>query len=215
VLEATSDGTANLLLLDLATAARDRIDWLARNLPGDDGRSMDQRRADTALDLLCGHGQPMGRGMVDITVDLRALLELSERPGDLGAYGPVVAELARRIVDRQTDCRWHATVVDDHGDPLIVAVRRRPTTHQTRQVQARYRTCVFPGCRRSARASDLDHTTRYTDGGPTAEGNLAPLCRFHHRAKDDGAWVYRHRADGHHVWTSPIGHTYVTNGRSP
>ncbi len=154
VLEATSDGTANLLLLDLpadlATAARDHIDWLARQLPSGDERTMDQRRADAALDLLCGHGEPVGRGTVDITVDLRTLLELSDRPGDLGAYGPVVAEMARPVVDRQTDCRWLATVTDDRGDPLTVAVRRRPTTHQARQVRARYRTCVFPGCRRSA-----------------------------------------------------------------
>ena len=36
--------------------------------------------------------------------------------------------------------------------PLAVAVRRRPTTSQARQVRARHRTCVFPGCRRPARS---------------------------------------------------------------
>jgi Domain of unknown function (DUF222) len=138
-----------------------------------------------------------------------------EEPGDLGAFGPVVADIARRVVDRQTDCRWHATVIDDHGDPLTVAVRRRPRASQTRQVRARYRACIFPGCRRPAGSSDLDHTTRYADGGPTLERNLAPLCRFHHRAKDEAAWNYRRRTDGDHVWTSPLGHTYLTSGRSP
>ncbi|MET0831814.1 MAG: HNH endonuclease signature motif containing protein, partial [Acidimicrobiia bacterium] len=75
--------------------------------------------------------------------------------------------------------------------------------------------CVFPGCRRPARSSELDHTTRYAEGGPTLEGNLAPLCTFHHRAKDEGGWRYRRRPNGDHHWTSPHGHTYVTSGRSP
>ena len=219
VLEANPAGSANLLLLDLppdvAAAARERIDFLARRLPGDDGRTMDQRRADVALDLLCGRGAPVGRGMVDLTVDLRTLLGLAEHPGELGGWGPVVADIARQVTDRQTDGRWQATVIDDNGDPYAVAVRRRPTTSQARQVRARHRTCVFPGCRRPARSSDLDHTRRHIDGGPTLEWNLAPLCEFHHRAKDEGGWRYRRRPNGDHVWTSPHGHRYVTNGRSP
>ena len=219
VLEANPAGSANLLLLDLppdvAADARERIDFLARRLPGDDGRTMDQRRADVALDLLCGRGAPVGRGMVDLTVDLRTLLGLAEHPGELGGWGPVVADIARQVTDRQTDGRWQATVIDDNGDPLAVAVRRRPTTSQARQVRARHRTCVFPGCRRPARSSDLDHTRRHIDGGPTLEWNLAPLCEFHHRAKDEGGWRYRRRPNGDHVWTSPHGHRYVTNGRSP
>ena len=218
VLEANPAGSANLLLLDLppdvAAAARERIDHLARRLPGD-GRSMDQRRADVAFDLLTGHTKPLGRGMVDLTVDLRTLLGLAEHPGELGGWGPVVADIARQVTDRQTDGRWQATVIDDNGDPLAVAVRRRPTTSQARQVRARHRTCVFPGCRRPARSSDLDHTRRHIDGGPTLQRNLAPLCEFHHRAKDEGGWRYRRRPNGDHIWTSPHGHTYVTSGRSP
>jgi Domain of unknown function (DUF222)/HNH endonuclease len=218
VLEANPSGSANLLLLDLspdvAAAARERIEHLARNLPSD-RRSVDQRRADVAVDLLCGHGKPLGRGMVDLTVDLGTLLGLSEQPGELAGWGPVVADIARQVTHRQTDGRWQATVIDDNGDPLAVAVRRRPTTSQARQVRARNRTCVFPGCRRPARDSELDHTTRHTDGGPTLERNLTPLCTHHHRAKDEGDWRYRRRPNGDHTWTSPAGHTYITNGRSP
>ncbi len=105
VLEATASGSANLLLLDLApdvaAAARERIDHLARMLPNGDGRSMDQRRADVAIDLLTGHSKPLGRGMVDLTVDLRTLLGLAEDPGDLAGWGPVVADIARQVTDRQ------------------------------------------------------------------------------------------------------------------
>lgn len=153
--------------------------------------------------------------MVDITVDLSTLLGLSETPGELGGWGPVVADLARQVVDRHRHGRWQATVIDDNGDPLAVAVRRRPTVSQARQVRARYRTCVFPGCRKPARRADLDHTTAYCQGGPTLERNLAPLCEFHHRAKHEGGWRYRRHPDGDHHWTSPLHHTHITTGRSP
>jgi hypothetical protein len=218
VVEATPSGTADLLLLDLppdaAVEARERIDHLARSLPAD-GRTMDQRRADVAIDLLRGHGAPVGKGVVDITVELTTLLGLSEQPGEIGGWGPVVADIARQVVDRHADGRWQATVVDEAGDPLAVALRRRPTASQARQVRARNRTCVFPGCRRPARNADLDHIRRYADGGPTCESNLAPLCERHHRAKDEKGWRYRRRPDGAYVWTSPMGRTYVTGGRSP
>jgi hypothetical protein len=218
VVEATPSGTADLLLLDLppdaAIEARERIDFLAHRLPAD-GRTMDQRRADVAIDLLRGHGLPVGRGVVDITVDLSTLLGLTEDPGELGGWGPVVADIARQVVDRHADGRWQATVVDEAGDPLAVALRRRPTAFQARQVRARNRTCVFPGCRRTARSSDIDHTRRFTDGGATVLPNLAPLCERHHRAKDEGGWRYRRRPDGEYVWTSPMGRSYVTGGRSP
>ena len=65
-----------------------------------------------------------------------------------------------------------------------------------------------------ARRSDLDHVTRYADRGPTHTGNLAPLCRHHHRAKDEGGWSYR--IDGRiATWTSPLGLTYVVEAQGP
>jgi hypothetical protein len=101
VVEANPSGTANLLLLDLAPdaamAARDRIESLARKLPADD-RTSDQRRADVALDLLVGRlapGAGCSGGSVDITVDLQTLLGLTQEPGDLGGWGPVIADIAR------------------------------------------------------------------------------------------------------------------------
>ena len=74
--------------------------------------------------------------------------------------------------------------------------------------------CVFPGCRRDSRACDLDHITEYLpleDGGPpgqTRPGNLAPLCRTHHRVKTHSAWHYKRLDDGSYVWTAPTGHQY-------
>ncbi len=73
-----------------------------------------------------GHSKPLGRGMVDLTMDLQTLLGLAGNPGESGGWGPVVADITRQVTDRQTDGRWQATVIDDNGDPHAVAVRRRP-----------------------------------------------------------------------------------------
>ena len=76
-------------------------------------------------------------------------------------------------------------------------------------------TCIFPGCRTPAVDCDLDHRTAWTDGGPTIEENLAPLCRHDHRLKHEYGWKLARLHDGDHMWTSPLGRTYTTSGRSP
>ena len=75
--------------------------------------------------------------------------------------------------------------------------------------------CVFPGCHRDSRICDLDHITEYLpmeDGGPPGQtwpGNLAPLCRSHHRVKTHTAWRYKRLDDGSYVWTAPTGHQHA------
>ena len=75
--------------------------------------------------------------------------------------------------------------------------------------------CVFPGCHRDSRICDLDHITEYLpmeDGGPPGQtwpGNLAPLCRRHHRVKTHTAWRYKRLDDGRYVWTAPTGHQHA------
>jgi hypothetical protein len=85
------------------------------------------------------------------------------------------------------------------------------------QVQLRDRTCVFPRCTRPARGCDIDHVAAYdhdadAEGrpqpGPTSTGNLACLCRFHHRLKTHSAWRYETTAPGVFEWTRPHGLRY-------
>lgn len=79
----------------------------------------------------------------------------------------------------------------------------RPGTRLSRFVQARDRTCVFPGCRRPARRSDLDHRVPWPRGSTSAD-NLQCLCRHHHRAKH-AVFTVLAGADGTVVW--------ITRGR--
>jgi hypothetical protein len=220
MVEANPDGTANLYALNLAPervmAIRRRLHDLARKakVPGDT-RTADQRRADVFCDLLV-RGDMVGSspGSVDIVVDLPTLLGLDENPAHLPGYGPVIAEIARKVINDQQESTW-GYVVTDQGRPIATGtISRRPTTGMRRHLGARYHTCVFPGCRIPARQSDLDHTRPWNQDGPTRIANLAPLCRYHHQLKDHG-WSYRIKADGAVEWTSPLGHHYTTGTDPP
>jgi hypothetical protein len=113
-------------------------------------------------------------------------------------------DLVRWLVDPET------------GDLLDVgADTYRPTERMRRFVVARDQRCGFPGCGRRAEQCDLDHVcafTYLTRAGKTIRVNLGPLCRQHHNAKTHGGWhLTYHPADRSKTWTSPLGHTYLTD----
>jgi hypothetical protein len=195
------------------------VDHLARSLKNlGDERTLDQLRADIALDLLQGKtldGGPSAEGGIHITVSLETLAGFSDLPGDLGGYGPVIADIARQISLEQVDGQWTWTVVDK-GDVLATGTTRyRPTAAQRRMARASYQTCVAPGCRMPAYNCDLDHRDPHSSGGRTHNDNLAPLCRHHHMMRHHTPWQYERLSEGDHKWTSPLGHCYITQGQSP
>ena len=221
--EANPDGTADLwgrnLRPERVAAIRERINHIARSLrSSDEPRTIDQLRADVFLDLLEGshHTQRARHGVVDIQVDLPTLADLSDAPGEIPGWGPVIADVARQMVADDADAEWRVTVTDpDTGDVAWHGVtRRRPTAGQARQIRARHRSCVFPGCRMPAADCDLDHTEAWSEGGPTSAANLGPLCRHCHCVKHSPGWSLR-REGRRFVWTSRLGHTYVTDGKPP
>ncbi|MDR9450708.1 MAG: hypothetical protein RI637_05755, partial [Acidimicrobiia bacterium] len=224
VLESGIDGTAHLFLLDLppdrAARIRDRIDAAARRLrTKTETRTMDQLRADVALDLLdpeAGQRSRSGRGALVMTVDLATLAGLADFSGDLGGYGPVIADVARQVAETSQHDEWRFLLTDSEGRPLHVGLtRRRPTSTQRRLVETLYPTCVFPGCRVPASRCDLDHITPWAESGRTSVAELAPGCRHDHVLRHRAGWTYCRNGDGDHEWTSPLGHRYVKQARSP
>jgi hypothetical protein len=222
VTEATGDGTANLLGLDLpphrVNALSRRINHLARSLnTNDETRTMDQLRADVFLDLLAGRDLGGAKAVVDVRVDLDTLAALSEHPGELNGYGPVIADIARQAAREQHDAEWRWSLTHPSTGQVLSdgVTRRRPTTADRRTIEARNPTCIFPGCRTPSMDCDLDHRVRYADGGETTVDNLTPLCRHDHRLKHQAGWTYQPLPDGDHQWTSKLGHTYTTSGTPP
>jgi 5-methylcytosine-specific restriction endonuclease McrA len=228
----TSDGTASLEATDLPPARvaeiRRRIDTHAKSLAADgETRSMDQLRADVLLDLLTGTDEAkVGRGVVDIRVDLEALAGLADSSGDLNGFGPVIADIARQTAEQQREAEWRWLVTEPGTSrPLASGItRRRPMATQKRLVEQIHSTCAFPGCRMPARDSDIDHTVPYSEGGSATASNLVPLCRHDHRIRHEAGWTYRTTPTGYR-WTSPVGLEYdvdratgvtaLANGPSP
>ncbi|MDP3984562.1 MAG: DUF222 domain-containing protein [Acidimicrobiia bacterium] len=224
VYEASLDGTANLLGLDLpphlAAEAIRRINHLARSLKtAGEERTMDQLRADVLLDLLNGHHrqQPSGRGTIDLQVDLTTLAGLDDHPGELAGFGPVIADIARQVTEQQQRSEWRWTLTHPQTGQVMGngTTRRRPTSSQRRQVEARNNTCIFPGCRMPARNCDLDHRIPWAQGGPTQVDHLDPLCRHHHVVRHRCGWQHQPLPNGDHLWTSPLGHQYTRSGQPP
>jgi hypothetical protein len=218
-------GTATLegrdLPPDRAEAAYKRLTRLARKLKrkGEE-RSMDQLRADLLLELLLGEAEGGGErrgGGVELRVDLETLAGLSEAPGELQGFGPVIADIARQVAREQRHCPWTFAVTDpETGMPVHTGVtRRRPNRETKRLVEARNPSCVFPGCRRPSSDCDLDHRLQWSERGPTCDCNLVPLCRRHHRCRHRLGWRHSPLPRGDHLWISPLGHRYTTSGRSP
>jgi hypothetical protein len=76
-----------------------------------------------------------------------------------------------------------------------------------RYLEARDRTCVFPGCNRPARRTDKDHPVPWPIG-PTSAENGECLCRHHHRAKHKVFRVNRDRY-GCYRWTTRGGWVFI------
>jgi hypothetical protein len=70
-----------------------------------------------------------------------------------------------------------------------------------RFLEARDRTCVFPGCNRPARKTDKDHRIPWPLGSTSADNGQC-LCRHHHRAKQAVFTVLRDADTGDYIWIS-------------
>ncbi|HXH33991.1 MAG TPA: DUF222 domain-containing protein [Plantibacter sp.] len=147
---------------------------------------------------------------VQVTVPALTLLGVEDAPGSLDGYGPIDPDTAARLaVSAPTMIR--VLTHPETGAVLSVGRDRyRVPADLQRVVRLRDATCRAPGCNRRARACDLDHSVAWDAGGTTSVGNLACLCRHHHRMKHLTGWDLDHEAGGSLTWTSPDGRTHHT-----
>jgi len=178
-----------------------------------------------ALDLLSGRdtaapSRGARAGAVNLHVHLTPadlVADLDDRTGatSIETLGATTTQLLTDWLTRFAAAGTKITLrpVLDLGSDVAVD-QHDPPDAMRETVVLRDAACVFPGCSRDSRACDLDHITEYLpmeDGGPpgqTRPGNLAPLCRAHHRVKTHTSWQYKRLDDGCYEWTAPTGHQY-------
>jgi hypothetical protein len=164
----------------------------------------------SSAEIVIPHRRPIS---VNVTIDLPTLLGLAENPGQLAGYGAIPASVARELA---ADGKWKRFITDPQTGNLLDYGRQsyEPPQALIDFLIARDRTCRFPGCRRSAALSDLDHAQSWESGGQTSAQNLGALCRRHHRLKTHNGWKVVSHVDGSCTWTSPLGKEFFTPARS-
>lgn len=226
------DGMARLGVLDGAAKIRAMYDRLTRQARAiravprpestddpdavDDRRTIDQVRADLLCDLVLT-GQPaidptpdtlpggLGaiRAHVSVVVPALTAAGASDRGASIDGQSPIDADTARRLLAGAP--AWERVVTHPVTGAVLAVDRYRPSPAIQRFVRARDVHCRFPGCRRPARACEIDHSEDHARGGPTARTNLACLCTRHHTLKTETPWTARQGPDGSIEWTSPLG----------
>jgi hypothetical protein len=218
-LHLAADGAASIMSAINARACT--------GIEASDGRTADQRRADAAVEIalsaLDNPGLPTQHGLrpaVNITIAESTLKGLDEQPAELDGYGPIPADLGRRIATTPGATLRH-WIVDAHGhltdhqhpdpSPTSPAGERvdtyQPSARIARHVITRDQHCVHPGCRRKATTCHLDHRIPYP-AGATSTDNLQPLCKRHHDLKHHSRWRVDKNDNGTYDWTSPTNHKY-------
>ncbi len=213
------DVTAIKLMLDAAADA-------AKTADPADPRTLDQLRFDALAALAwasldsghlggCEHAPRLGArhgraAAVAVTVPLSTLIGLDDTPAQLAGYGPITAEVARRIAAAGT---WRRLLTDpatgallDHGQ-----TRHTPPQDLIDHLIARDRTCRFPTCSQPARRCQIDHTIPAgAPGWTTSAGNTGPLSGGCHNGKTHAG---RHLEQPSRA-TSDGGHPPATPTRS-
>ena len=180
-------------------------DPLAQPRPGVDGvkdqRSPATRLAQafsTVLDgFLATNERPAQGGErphVTMTLQYDALTNRLADATLTAAGTPVGPAQARRIL---CDCDVIPAVLGANAEPLDIgrATRIWPTAIR-RAALLRDGGCVFPGCDRPARWSEVHHIVFWMNGGPTSLDNAACLCGVHHALIHKGDWQVRMAKDG-------------------
>lgn len=216
----TTDGIAQMIGVIpevLAYAIFDRLTAAAAEM--DDGRTMDQRRADLFCDLLLtaiasttiGTDMDAIRPTVQVTIAASTLAGRDDAMAQLDGVGPIHPDLARSIAGRALS--FSRLFLDPDG--MVTNVDTYvPSSRMKRYLRARDQHCRFPGCRAKATRCQIDHNHDRARGGETSLRNLACFCTSHHPLKHPDVdarhrWTVRQNPEGTLVWASPLGREYV------
>ena len=148
-------------------------------------------------------GDAASTHQVVVHVDVGLLTgEQAEGRCQLEGGMPLSVATARRL---GCDCEVVALTERD-GLPIDVGRRRRVVSPRLRRaLEARDRTCRFPGCPVGSRRADAHHLLHWAMGGRTDLGNLLKLCKLHHRRLYEGVYRIRKRGRGELVFETASG----------
>jgi hypothetical protein len=193
------------LVLRALEAARDRLQERASE---EESGSAEPRRPTSAeafvamadLSLADGRSDRTGGERYQVVVHVEA----AHGKSVLDDGSALSEETARRLACDASVVE----LVEKDGLPLSVGRKTRTIPASIRRaLQARDRTCRFPGCD-NRRFLDAHHIHHWASGGETKLGNLVLLCGRHHRFLHEAGYSIVVLADGdievRDPWGNPI-----------
>ncbi|MBW9216828.1 HNH endonuclease [Mumia sp. zg.B53] len=197
-------------------------DASARRADGDP-RTIRQITADLAVEALTGVGVKQDGWAhlgveVGVVMTADTLFTSADAPATLTGYGPVPAELARRLASSEHAwVRRFFTAPDGEtltgSDPRA----RRFTAAVRRLVQVVDGQCRRPWC--DCRIRDIDHVVPYARGGSTSASNAQGACQSDNLVKELPGWAVTGRASPDRTlpsevrWRTPTGHLHTSRRR--
>ncbi len=148
------------------------------------------------------------RAHINVTVPVLTLMGVDDAPADLEGYGPIPADIARRLAAHAPSFTRLLTHPETGAVLSVGRTSYAVPADLKKWLRVRDRTCRHPGCSVAASRCELDHTRPWSQDGPTSHDNLAHLCRKHHMLKSEGIWHYEQQGAGVLVATSPAGAVY-------
>jgi hypothetical protein len=222
------DGLAHLSLSHDVVSLK-KVDYrlllIAREMRRDgDPRTIEQLRADLAVDLLLGRltvGASMGeledpetsptgdaldtvtqwptqrwaRPVINVTVPVQTLMGITDTPGVLSGGESIPAGLVR-VLAEDPESTWYRMLTDPARECVELSTRSyKPTGPIVRQVVAAAGSCFGPVCVTPASESEIDHRVAHPHGATSTE-NLGPGCKRHHKAKHAPGFGLTRQPDG-------------------
>jgi hypothetical protein len=237
------DGMGSLCLThtvaDIQTADY-RLTLIAKALRANgDERTIDQLRADLAVDLIIGrvqlgasvaelehaetgdrsdpvdtvHALPTSgyaRPVVNVTVPIQTLMGLSDHPAVLSGGSVIPATLAR-LIAADPDSTWYRMLTDPARRMTELSTKSyHPTPPIWREMVARYNTCYRRNCDRPATTSEGDHLEKWPRGA-TSSTNLGPACKPDHKGKHSRGFSLENNGNGSVTLRTRAGFSHTTD----
>lgn len=208
-----ADGMANIswhLTAEDAQTVMNNVDAHAKAAFADDDRSMAQLRSDIMRDALIDGwpGKPGPGQKVKLVVTIPAVELLTDRGkglAEIQGQGPIPLGVALKLAAKAPSFSRILTDPWD-GAPMDVGRKHyRPSQALRDFLALRDGYCTFPGCRRTAQTSEVDHIDDWAKGGETNRANTRYLCKRHQMFRHVLGWTSTQRPDGSTVWRSPNG----------
>lgn len=190
-------------------------------IAGGDPRTRGQVMADVFVERLTGQATAAAVPVeIHLVMGEQELFGDGEQPAHVDGYGPVPADLARRLAASAAvaEAAWLRRLYSTPNTGRLVAMesnRRLFPAGLVRFIRLRDQFCRTPWCEAPIRHTD--HALPSGEGGPTSEANGQGLCEQCNHAREAPGWQARPGPGPRHTLeiTTPTGHRYLTTAPPP